>query len=379
MVLMVFFNSRISPRTSTVIFRERSPREMAVVTSAIFRTWPVKFEAIWLTESVKSFHVPETPCTSACPPSFPSDPTSLATRVTSEEKEFNWSTMVLMVFFNSRISPCTSTVIFLLRSPLATAVVTSAMLRTWAVRLPAIRFTESVRSFHTPATPFTFAWPPSFPSDPTSRATRVTSMEKRFNCFTMSFTSVAMRENSPCRRCSPICSGISCERFPFATEEITWAISMVGCTRSEISVLIDSDAALQEPRAMRGISTRWFSFPCLPMMFLAWFSSETSVSFSAMISFSVSQIFPPRPTLSTAMRAEKLPFLTSDKTRSSSRLSISSSLISSALNFLDFAAVFFTTTTSLSGGTGRPSKTVGTGASNAPSEFFFLALMAKVY
>ena len=43
-----------------------------------------------------------------------------------------------MVFFSSRISPFTSTVIFFDKSPLATAVVTSAMLRTWPVRLPAI-------------------------------------------------------------------------------------------------------------------------------------------------------------------------------------------------------------------------------------------------
>ena len=38
--------------------------------------------------------------------------------------------MMLMVFFSSRISPFTSTVIFLDKSPRATAVVTSAMLRT---------------------------------------------------------------------------------------------------------------------------------------------------------------------------------------------------------------------------------------------------------
>ena len=44
-----------------------------------------------------------------------------------------------------------------------------------AVRLPAMEFTESVRSFQTPPTPFTCAWPPSLPSVPTSRATRVTS------------------------------------------------------------------------------------------------------------------------------------------------------------------------------------------------------------
>src|SRR5205809_607792 len=71
--------------------------------------------------------------------------------------------MVLMVFFSSRISPFTSTVIFLDRSPVATAVVTSAMLRTWLVRLPAMKFTLSVRSFHVPATPLTSACPPGFP------------------------------------------------------------------------------------------------------------------------------------------------------------------------------------------------------------------------
>ncbi len=58
-----------------------------------------------------------------------------------------------MVFFSSRISPRTSTVILRLKSPRATAVVTSAMLRTWPVRLPAMEFTESVKSFQVPATP----------------------------------------------------------------------------------------------------------------------------------------------------------------------------------------------------------------------------------
>ena len=178
-VLMVFFSSRISPFTSTVIFFDRSPLATAVVTSAMLRTWPVRFAAIEFTESVRSFHVPATPFTSAWPPSFPSVPTSRATRVTSDANERSWSTIVLMVFFSSRISPFTSTVIFLDKSPLATAVVTAAMLRTWPVRLPAIKFTLSVRSFHVPATPFTFAWPPSLPSVPTSRATRVTSEAKR--------------------------------------------------------------------------------------------------------------------------------------------------------------------------------------------------------
>ena len=46
MVLMVLFSSRISPFTSTVIFFERSPFATAVVTSAMLRTWPVRFAAI---------------------------------------------------------------------------------------------------------------------------------------------------------------------------------------------------------------------------------------------------------------------------------------------------------------------------------------------
>ncbi len=41
-----------------------------------------------------------------------------------------------------------------------------ALIDTWPVRFPAIEFTESVKSFHVPATPGTFAWPPSLPSCP---------------------------------------------------------------------------------------------------------------------------------------------------------------------------------------------------------------------
>src|ERR1700759_2021524 len=120
------------------------------------------------TESVRSFHVPATPGTSAWPPSFPSVPTSRATRVTSDAKDRSWSTIVLIVFFSSRISPLTSTVILRDRSPRATAVVTSAMLRTCAVRFPAMEFTDSVRSRHVPATPLTSASPPTLPPGPAS-------------------------------------------------------------------------------------------------------------------------------------------------------------------------------------------------------------------
>ncbi len=180
------------------------------------------------TLSVRSFHVPATPRTSAWPPSLPSEPTSRATRVTSDANDRSWSTIVLMVFLSSRISPRTSTVIFFERSPVATAVVTSAMLRTWAVRFAAIEFTLSVRSFHVPATPFTSAWPPSLPSVPTSRTTRVTSEENAPSCPTIRFTVFAVRRNSPCSERPSWSSAMVWVRSPLATAPITRAISLVG-------------------------------------------------------------------------------------------------------------------------------------------------------
>jgi hypothetical protein len=129
-VLTVSLSCKISPLTSTVILRERSPFATAVVTSAMLRTCPVRFDAMKFTPSVRSFQVPATPGTAAWPPSLPSVPTSRATRVTSEEKLLSWSTIVLMVSFSSRSSPFTSTVILRERSPRATAIVTRAMLRT---------------------------------------------------------------------------------------------------------------------------------------------------------------------------------------------------------------------------------------------------------
>ena len=73
-----------------------------------------------------------------------------------------------------RISPLTSTVIFFDRSPLATAVVTSAMLRTWPVRLLAIEVDVVGEVLPGAGDARDLAWPPSLPSVPTSRATRVT-------------------------------------------------------------------------------------------------------------------------------------------------------------------------------------------------------------
>ena len=242
-VLTVSFTCRISPRTSTVIFRDRSPRATAVVTSAMLRTCEVRFVAMALTESVRSFQVPATPGTIACPPSLPSVPTSRATRVTSEANDRSWSTMVLMASLSCRISPRTSTVILRDRSPFATAIVTSEMLRTWAVRFDAIELTLSVRSFQTPLTPLTCAWPPSLPSVPTSRATRVTSEVNPLICSIIVLTIVAERRNSPSSGRPSTSSRIVCDRSPLATAAIERVTSAVGHSRSSRSVLTETSIA----------------------------------------------------------------------------------------------------------------------------------------
>ena len=305
-VLMVSFSSRISPFTSTVILRDRSPRATAVVTVAMLRTCAVRLVAIALTESVRSFHVPATPGTTAWPPRRPSVPTSRATRVTSDANERSWSTIVLMASLSCRISPRTSTVIFLDRSPLATAIVTSAMLRTCAVRLPAIWLTESVSSFQTPDTPFTCAWPPSLPSVPTSRATRVTSEVNTESCSIIVFTSFAERRNSPLSARPSTSSSIDWPRSPFATAPMVRATSVVGRTRSSISVLSDSTLAAQPPMAP-GTDMRCRSRPSLPTVTLRRVTSRVMRSSCAIAWLNASAMRPSMPAQSVGSRTPKSP------------------------------------------------------------------------
>ncbi len=218
-VLIVFLRRRISPLASTVIFRERSPWATAVVTSAMFRTWSVRFEAMPFTDSVRPRHVPETPSTSAWPPSLPSVPTSRATRVTSAANTRSVSIIELIVSARAATSPLASIVNFWLRLPSATAVTTLAIPRTCVVRLVAMKLTLSVRSFQVPLTPLTFACPPSLPSVPTSRATRVTSSAKDESWSTI----VLMVSLSSAT--SPLTSTvIFLDRSPFATAVVTSAM-----------------------------------------------------------------------------------------------------------------------------------------------------------
>ena len=313
MTLTVVFSSESSPRTSTVIFWLRSPRATAVVTSAMLRTWLVRLLAMKFTESVRSFQVPETPGTSAWPPSIPSLPTSRATRVTSSANAESWSTMTLTVVFSSESSPRTSTVIFWLRSPRATAVVTSAMLRTWLVRLLAMKFTESVRSFQVPETPGTSAWPPRMPSVPTSRATRVTSPAKVCRVPVMEFRVSASSAISP-RAVTVICRLRSPCATAWATEEMprTWPV------RFDAMVFTESVRSFHVPATPR----TWAWPPRLPSVPTSratrvtseanedsWSTIRSTVSFSWAIS----------PDTSTVTVRDRSPFATAVVTVAMSR------------------------------------------------------------
>src|SRR6266700_932639 len=323
--LIVSLSSRISPWTRTVTFLERSPFATAVVTSAMFRIWLVSWPARRFTLSVRSFQTPPTSSTSAWPPSLPSVPTSRATRVTSEAKEESWSTITLIVFFSSRISPWTSTVTFLDRSPLATAVVTSAMFRIWLVSWPASRFTLSVRSCQTPPTPLTWAWPPSSPSVPTSRATRVTSDVKDESWLTIVLTVLAVRANWPCKATPSTSRGTVWERSPLATAVMTRAVSLVGRTRSSTRSLTELMELAQPPSDPPG-EMRWLILPSLPTTCRSRCSSRLKRSLRAMTSLSASATLPETPVQLPGRRAEKSPALNATSVCSSRSVSSSSAV-----------------------------------------------------
>ncbi len=171
--------------------------------------------------------------------------------------------MVLMASFNCRISPRTSTVIFFDRSPLATAIVTSAILRTCAVRFDAIEFTLSVRSFQTPVTSRTCAWPPSLPPVPTSRATRVTSEVNTLSCLIMVLTMLADRRNSPFSARPSTSNGTVCCKSPRATAVTVRVTAVVGHSKSSISALTDDSMSAHAP-SDRPNRTRVRVLPCRP-------------------------------------------------------------------------------------------------------------------
>ena len=242
MALIVSASAATSPLASTVTLRVRSPSATAVVASAIWRTWSVRLAAMTFTESVRSFHVPATPGTSAWPPSRPSVPTSRATPVTCSAKSRSVSVIEFIVSASAATSPLASTVTFCVRSPPATARVTWAIWRTWSVRFEAMTFTESVRSRHVPLTSATSACPPSSPSVPTSRATRVTSSAKAERRSTIALIVRLSWRTSP-RASTVIC----CVRSPSATAVVTCAIWRTCSVRFDAIPLTESVRSFQVP------------------------------------------------------------------------------------------------------------------------------------
>ena len=147
--------------------------------------------------------------------------------------------------------------------------VTSAMLRTCAVRLPAIWLTESVRSFQTPDTPGTCAWPPSLPSVPTSRATRVTSDVNTESCSIIVLTSFAERRNSPFSGRPSTSRSMDCPRSPLATAPIV--LRAFGRGPHQVIDERVHGVDLSGPAADRspGSVMRCFSRPSLPTVSLS--------------------------------------------------------------------------------------------------------------
>ena len=199
-----------------------------------------------------------------------------------------------MASFSCRISPRTSTVIFFDKSPLATAMVTSAMLRTWPVRLLAIELTLSVRSFQTPVTSGTWAWPPSLPSVPTSRATRVTSEVNTESCLIIVLTMLADCKNSPPRGRPSTSSCTVCSRLPWATAATARVTSRVGHSRSSISVLTDPSMSAHEPLDRSNL-TRCRVLPSRPTTWPTCSSCCAIRWLAATISLNVSAILPSMP------------------------------------------------------------------------------------
>jgi len=234
-VLIVSLSSSISPRTV----------DRDLLGEVTVRDWPSspagdvaylirEVAGIEFTLSVRSFHVPATPCTCACPPSLPSD-----RYFSRDARHFGCECVELVdhrvdgVFELDDFAFCFDGDL-LGRSPSATAVVTSAMLRTWLVRLCAIQLTLSVRSFHVPATPGTMAWPPSLPLGSHFARDRVTSDAKPLSWSAMRLTTFALRRNAPLTGRPSTSSAMRCEKIAFGDGSDDRLTSTSGSAKPEM-------------------------------------------------------------------------------------------------------------------------------------------------
>ena len=173
---MVFLSSRISPRTSTVILRDRSPLATAVVTSAMLRTWAVRLPAIELTRVRQILPNARHALHFRLPAEL-----AFGAHFARHARHFRCERAELI---HHRVDGVLQLQDFALHIHRDLAAKGRRWPPPWSLPrccgparsgCPPSSSRESVRSFHTPPTPFTTAWPPSLPSVPTSRATRVTS------------------------------------------------------------------------------------------------------------------------------------------------------------------------------------------------------------
>ena len=169
-----------------------------------------------------------------------------------------------------------------------------------------MELTFSVKSFQTPVTSLTCAWPPSLPSVPTSRATRVTSEVNTLSCLIMVLTMVAARRNSPSSGRPSTSRRTVCSRSPCATAEMTRVTSVVGQSRSSIRVLTEVSISPQAPFD-RPNFTRWRVLPSRPTTWPTRSSCCAMRSLAVTISLKVSAILPRMPTSLPGMRTEKSP------------------------------------------------------------------------
>jgi hypothetical protein len=271
---------------------ERSPRAIAVATSAMLRTCAVRLPAIEFTLSVRSFQVPATPGHErlAAELAFRAD-------LARDARHFGCERAQLV---DHRVDGFLELLdlaadvdrdLARQRSPLAMAVATSAMLRTWPVRLPAIELTLSVRSFQVPVAPGheRLAAELAFGAD--LRATRVTSDVNTFICSIIVFAMVAERRKSPLSGRPSTSTRTFFERSPLATAVIVRVTSVTGHSRSSISTLAEFSMAPHAPE--RGsIVMRCRVLPSLPTIWLARSISRASRWFEITISLKVSATLP---------------------------------------------------------------------------------------
>jgi hypothetical protein len=180
-VLMLSLSSDTSPRASTWIARVRSPLVTAVATSAIARTWSVRFAASRFTLPVRSFQVPAAPghVGLAAEPALDADLARHRRHLVGERGERERHVV-------DRLGE---------RGDLALRLHGEALVQVAVGDRghhlhDAAHLLGEVRGHHVHVVgqvlpgaghAGTCAWPPSLPSVPTSRATRVTSAANAFS------------------------------------------------------------------------------------------------------------------------------------------------------------------------------------------------------